>query len=68
MTVADEGAIKLIECLLPVLITDTDASSLEIAGIGPSLVPGRFPEAIVGFSILAHQLINYAQIEQYEIQ
>ena len=64
MTVADEGTIEFIECILPVLIRYADACSLEIAGIGPSFVPGRFPEVIIGLTILAHQLINNAQIEQ----
>ena len=64
MTVANEGAIEFTERILPFFSSDADAGSLEIAGIGPTLVPGRFPEVIVGHTILPQQLINNAQIKQ----
>ena len=63
MTVADQGALEFVEGILPAFLVHTDTGCLIIAGIGPSLVPRRLPEQLIGLSPLMTESFDDAQIE-----
>ena len=51
--VVDETAVHLVEGILVTALGGADLSRLEVAGVGPCLVPGGFPEELVGLGRLA---------------
>ena len=46
-TVEDEAAVQLVEGIVVTAIRHTDTGRLEVAGIGPDLIPSGFPEEFV---------------------
>ena len=47
-TIEDETAIELVECILIAALRCADASCLEVACVGPCLVPCGLPEEFIG--------------------
>ena len=64
VAVADECSFQLLKRLFPAFLIGTDAGGLIIAGIGPGLVPGRLPEAVVGRCLERHVTVGNTQVEQ----
>ena len=47
-SIENQTTVQLIQCIIIAALRHTDSCRLEIAGIGPCLVPGRFPEKVIG--------------------
>ena len=60
--VADETAVELVEGILVTALQHADLRSLEIASIGPGLVPSGLPETLVGLGGLALVLQRQAEV------
>ena len=62
MPVVVQAAVDLVEGILVATLHGADLGGFEIAGIGPSLVPGSFPEEFVGFGDFAQILERQRKI------
>ena len=63
VTIADKGTLQFIKGILPTFVSNTDTSSLEIAGICPRLVPCRFPEVLIGSILFTKIFADDTEIE-----